>query len=52
MNCQAVQNKIIDLPDPRQLPPALLAHVVGCAACQTWARQAARLNVLESIKAD
>lgn len=46
MNCQAVQNQIIALPDPRELPPALLAHVAGCGACQAWARQAARLEGL------
>ena len=46
MNCQAVQNQILALPDPRELPPALRAHVLGCAACQAWARQAARLEGL------
>ncbi len=46
MNCQAVQNQIIALPDPRQLSPALLAHVTECGACQAWARQAARLELL------
>ncbi len=46
MNCQAVQNQILALPDPRELPPALRAHVLGCAACQVWAKQAARLEVL------
>src|SRR5438067_2200379 len=46
MNCQAVQNKILALPDPRQIPDPLRDHVVGCAACQAWARQAARLEAL------
>ena len=46
MNCQAIQNQILALPDPRELPPALRAHVLGCAACQAWARAAARLEVL------
>ncbi len=46
MNCQAVQNQIIALPDPRQLSPTLLAHVASCAACQAWARQAERLEGL------
>lgn len=46
MNCQAVQNQIISLPDPRELTPALREHVLTCAACQTWARQAALLESL------
>lgn len=46
MNCQAVQNQIIALPDSRQLPAALRDHVVGCGACQAWARRAARLEGL------
>src|SRR5207253_11489459 len=46
MNCQAVQNKILALPDPRLIPDPLREHVAGCAACQAWARQAARLEAL------
>ena len=46
MNCQVVQNKILTLPDPRVVPDPLRAHVVGCAACQAWAKQAARLEAL------
>jgi hypothetical protein len=46
MNCQAVQNQILALPDPRELSPALREHVAGCATCQAWARQAARLEAL------
>lgn len=46
MNCQAVQNKILALPDPREVPEPLRAHVAGCGACQAWARQAARLEGL------
>lgn len=46
MNCQAVQNQIIALSDPRQLSPGLLAHVAGCAGCREWARRAARLETL------
>lgn len=46
MNCQAVQNQILDLPDPRELTPALREHVSACAACVAWARQAARLEAL------
>ncbi|AWM39915.1 hypothetical protein GobsT_16980 [Gemmata obscuriglobus] len=44
MNCQAVQNQIIALADPRHLPPSLLAHVSTCEACQGWAQRAARLE--------
>jgi hypothetical protein len=46
MNCQAVQNQILALPDPRELSPALREHVLACATCQAWARQAARLEAL------
>lgn len=46
MNCQAVQNQILALADPRLLPPALLAHVTGCDACRAWAGRAARLESL------
>ena len=46
MNCQAIQNQILALPDPRELSPALREHVLGCATCQAWARQAARLESL------
>jgi hypothetical protein len=46
MNCQAVQNQILALPDPRELSPALREHVLGCAACQAWARKAARLEAI------
>lgn len=46
MNCQAVQNQIIALSDPRQLPPGLVAHVGGCEACRAWAQKAARLEAL------
>ncbi len=46
MNCQAVQNTILSLPDPRHIPDPLRKHVVGCAACRVWAEQAARLEGL------
>jgi len=46
MNCQAVQNQILDLSDPRELTPALREHVVACAGCREWARRAARLESL------
>jgi hypothetical protein len=46
MNCQAIQNKILNLPDTRVIPDALRNHVAGCEACRTWAEQAARLESL------
>jgi hypothetical protein len=46
MNCQAIQNKILNLPDPRVIPSALLSHVAGCEVCRAWAHQAARLEAL------
>ncbi len=50
MNCQAAQNQILALPDPRELSLALRDHVLTCAACQAWAKQAARLEaILEQL---
>jgi hypothetical protein len=50
MDCQTVQNQILGLPDPRELSPVLRQHVQTCAACQEWARLAARLEgILEQI---
>jgi hypothetical protein len=46
MNCQAVQNKILALPDPRHIPDSLREHVAGCAGCREWVQQAARLEGL------
>lgn len=52
MKCEAVQNQILMLPDPRELPPALRDHVQACAECQAWAQHAARLEtVLEHLPA-
>jgi hypothetical protein len=52
MNCQAVQNQILMLSDPRELSSALREHVLTCEACQTWARHAARLEaILEHLPA-
>src|SRR5262245_60651071 len=46
MNCQAVQNRILALPDPRRVPDSIREHVVACAACRVWAEQAGRLEAL------
>ena len=52
MNCQAVQNRILMLPDPREVPAALREHVLACEGCQAWAKQAARLEaILEQLPA-
>jgi hypothetical protein len=46
MTCQTIQNRILALPDPRQLPDPLREHVDGCPACLGWWKQAARLERL------
>jgi hypothetical protein len=52
MNCESVQNKVLALPDPRQVSPALREHLDGCPACKAWWQQAARLErLLERLPA-
>ena len=34
--CQAAQNRIFALPDPRQVPDPLRSHLDGCASCRRW----------------
>lgn len=46
MNCQSIQNKILALPDPRQVPESLRDHLGACSTCQTWWQQAVRLERL------
>lgn len=46
MNCDAVQNLILALPDPRELTPALREHARGCAACAAFARRAGKLETV------
>ena len=46
MNCQSLQNRILALPDPRQLPETLREHVDACAGCLTWWKQAVYLERL------
>jgi len=46
MNCDAVQNLILALPDPREQTPALREHTRGCAACAAFARRAAKLETV------
>lgn len=52
MNCQAIQNKVLALPDPRRLPDELREHVEACAGCRAWWQQAAKLErLLERLPA-
>jgi hypothetical protein len=46
MNCQSVRNRVLSLPDPREVPDALRAHLDGCPDCLRWWHQAARLERL------
>lgn len=46
MNCQTVRNRILSLPDPRQVPDALRGHVDSCPECARWWQHAARLERL------
>ncbi|MBX9623063.1 MAG: hypothetical protein K2X82_04540 [Gemmataceae bacterium] len=46
MNCKALQNQVLALPDPRQVPDALRDHLAGCPACSAWWPTAARLEGL------
>lgn len=46
MNCDAVQNLILALPDPRELTPALREHTRSCAACAAFARRAGKLETV------
>ncbi len=46
MNCQSLQNRILALPDPRQLPENLREHVDACPACLTWWNRAIHLERL------
>lgn len=52
MTCQTIQNRVLALPDPRQLPENLREHVAGCPGCQAWWKQAVRLDrFLEQLPA-
>ena len=46
MNCQSLQNRILALPDPRQLPENLREHLDACSGCLAWWKQAVRLERL------
>ena len=49
MNCQSFQNRVLTLPDPRQLPEPLVEHTNACSACAAWWRSAARLERLLAV---
>ncbi|MDB5311075.1 MAG: hypothetical protein JWO38_5277 [Gemmataceae bacterium] len=46
MNCQTLQNRILALPDPRQVPDGLREHLDACPACAAWWKRAAQLEQL------
>ncbi|HXD86692.1 MAG TPA: hypothetical protein VN641_09370 [Urbifossiella sp.] len=46
MNCQSLQNRVLALPDPRQLPEQLRLHLETCGGCRAWWKQAVRLEQL------
>src|SRR4051812_5695265 len=52
MTCQSAQNRVLMLPDPRQVPDALRAHLEACPACLAWWERATRLErLLEQLPA-
>lgn len=46
MNCQTIQNHVLALPDPRQLPGNLRDHFDACPVCLGWWKQVVRLECL------
>lgn len=46
MNCQSLQNRILALPDPRQLPEQMRLHLETCTGCRAWWKRAVRLERL------
>jgi len=44
MTCPSVRNRILALPDPRQVPDALRAHLTACPDCLAWWGHAARVE--------
>ncbi len=52
MNCQSVQNKVLALPDPRQVGEPLRDHLERCGSCLAWWKHAVRLErMLERLPA-
>ncbi len=46
MTCDAVQNRLLALPDLRRVPDELRGHLDGCPACRAFLARAARLDGL------
>jgi hypothetical protein len=44
MNCQAIQNQLLILPDPRRPGADVRAHLQGCAACRQWHQRLIQLE--------
>ena len=45
MNCETARNRLLALPDPAAIPPALGAHLDVCPICRTWQQLLARVEV-------
>ncbi len=46
MKCEAVQNRLLALPDASRLPDELRDHLSGCAACSGYLAQLGRLDAI------
>jgi hypothetical protein len=44
MTCDKVQNRILALPDPRQVPDGLRGHLDDCPACTAWWKQSLQIE--------
>jgi hypothetical protein len=44
MTCEKVQNRILALPDPRQVPDGLRGHLDDCSACNAWWKQSLQIE--------
>jgi hypothetical protein len=46
MTCDAIQNRLLALPDVRRVPDELRGHLDGCPACRAYLARAVRLDKL------
>ena len=46
MNCDAIQNRLLALPDLRRVPDELRGHLDECPACRAYLARAVRLDKL------
>jgi hypothetical protein len=46
MTCDAIQNRLLALPDLRRVPDELRGHLDGCPACRAYLARAVRLDKL------